>query len=295
VHLVSPGPAAAVAALVARLMALPILGSYHTELAAYAGVRTGSGKLEMAMAAVLGALYGQCSHVLSPSRSADATLIELGVPAKRIERWDRGVDTMRFNPARREENRFGPPGRINVLYAGRLTKEKGVDLLADSFLEAHAVQPRLHLLLAGGGPEEDMLRRRIGAAATFLGWQHGEALATTFASSDLFLFCSATDTFGQVILEAQASGVPVVAVAAGGPKELIEDGRTGTLVPPEALTIAEVLVKLGASRAARQRLATGGLAAVAERTWERSLHQLARGYHTAIDAISGDGATRRAA
>jgi glycosyltransferase involved in cell wall biosynthesis/predicted metal-dependent phosphoesterase TrpH len=295
VHLVSPGPAAAVAALAARVMELPIVGSYHTELAAYARVRTGSGELEAAMAAVLGALYGQCGHVLSPSRSADATLAALGVRAPRIGRWDRGVDAVRFSPAKRVTGQFGPPDRFNVLYAGRLTKEKGVELLAEAFLEARAIQPRLHLLLAGGGPEEQPLRRRLGGAATFLGWQEGEALASTFASADLFLFCSQTDTFGQVILEAQASGLPAVAVAAGGPVELIEDGRSGTLVPPDVRTIAQVLITLAGSRAARERLSVGGLAAVAQRTWERSLEQLADGYRTALAAAGRGRAVLRAA
>jgi glycosyltransferase involved in cell wall biosynthesis/predicted metal-dependent phosphoesterase TrpH len=282
VHLVSPGPAGAVAALVARVMELPTLGSYHTELAAYAGVRTGSDRIEAAVAGALGTFYGQCGYILTPSRAADETLTALGVPGERIGRWDRGVDMTLFHPARRDPGRFGPRSRVNVLYVGRLTKEKGVDLLADAFLEAHAVHPQLHLLLAGGGPEEHALRRRLGGAATFLGWQHGDLLAGIFASADLFLFCSQTDTFGQVILEAQASGLPVVAVAAGGPAELIEDGRSGTLVPPDPKTIAEVLVRLTASRAARDRLAVGGLTAVRKRTWELSLQRLSDGYRTAL-------------
>ena len=89
-------------------------------------------------------------------------------------------------------------------------------------------------MLAGGGPEEDALRARLGGAATFLGWLEGDALARAYADADLFLFCSQTDTFGQVVLEAQASGLPVVAVDAGGPAELIASGRTGVLCPPRA-------------------------------------------------------------
>ena len=84
---------------------------------------------------------------------------------------------------------------------------QGVDLLAESFLRAHARDPRLHLLLAGGGPEEDELRARLGERATFLGWLSGEELPRAYASADVFLFCSGTDTYGQVILEAAASGL----------------------------------------------------------------------------------------
>jgi glycosyltransferase involved in cell wall biosynthesis/predicted metal-dependent phosphoesterase TrpH len=293
VHLCSPGPAGVVAGLVARVMELPVIGSYHTELAAYARLRTGDGGLESAMAAVLGAFYGQCAHVVTPSASAGATLAALGLPDERVGRWDRGVDTARFRPDRRVPGRFG--GAINVLYAGRLTEEKGVRLLAESFLRARRHEPRLHLVLAGGGPEEAALREQLGDAATFLGWQTGDALATTFASADLFLFCSQTDTFGQVILEAQASGLPVVAVAAGGPAELIEDGRSGCLVAPDAAQIAETVARLGASVAARDRLRRGGLAAVAERTWERSLERLAEAYAVTLATAGHGAAARRAA
>jgi glycosyltransferase involved in cell wall biosynthesis len=182
-----------------------------------------------------------------------------------------------------------------VLYAGRLTREKGVDLLTDAFLAARRTEPALHLLLAGGGPEEAALRHRLRGAATYLGWQEGQELATTFASADLFLFCSQTDTFGQVIIEAQASGLPVVAVAAGGPAELIEDGRSGCLVPADTSAIAGRVVELAGSPAARERLARGGLASVASRTWDRSLQLLAGGYRTALTAAGRDAGTRRAA
>jgi glycosyltransferase involved in cell wall biosynthesis len=198
------------------------------------------------------------------------------------------VDVERFSPERREPGRFR--GRINVLYAGRLTVEKGADLLADAFLEARARDPRLHLVLAGGGPEEARLRRRLGADATFLGWLEGDELAATYASADLFLFCSRTDTFGQVILEAQASGLPVVAVAEGGPTELIADGRSGLLCPPDADALASAVCGLASSRGARDRLARGGLAAVSERTWDAALGRLAAGWHRAL-APGAAGAT----
>ena len=145
-----------------------------------------------------------------------------------------------------------------MLYAGRLTKEKGVDLLADAFLAARARDPRLELVLAGGGPEEDALRARLGGAATFLGWLEGDALARAYADSDLFLFCSQTDTFGQVVLEAQASGLPVVAVDAGGPSELIASGRSGVLCPPRTSALADAIAGLAAHPSSRRRLARAG-------------------------------------
>jgi glycosyltransferase involved in cell wall biosynthesis/predicted metal-dependent phosphoesterase TrpH len=287
VHVCAPGPAGIVAALIARVMGLPVAGSYHTELQMYARMRSGDPRVEYMMRAVLAKFYAQCRVVLSPSRAADESLLDLGIPAERLARWDRGVDLERFNPARyapgvltSTHSELGV--HFNVLYVGRLSAEKGVDLLAEAFLIARDQDPRLHLVLAGRGPEEEALRRRLGSAATFLGWVDGDRLAQVYASADLFMFASTTDTFGQVILEAQASGLPVLAVDAGGPAELIEDGRSGCLVPADPESLAGALRGLARREAIRERLATGGLLAVAERSWPRSLDQLADGYARAL-------------
>jgi glycosyltransferase involved in cell wall biosynthesis/predicted metal-dependent phosphoesterase TrpH len=281
VHLCSPGPSGAAAAVIARVMGIPILGSYHTELAAYAGLRSQDPQLELVARMAIGAFYGQCRRVLSPSGASDGVLRQMGIADERIGRWDRGVDSSRFSPERRDPDLL--PGAITVLYAGRLTHEKGADLLADAFLAAHARDPRLHLALAGGGPEEDALRERLGARATFLGWLRGDALAAAYARADIFLFASRTDTFGQVLLEAQASGLPVVAVGEGGPTSIVTDGFTGRLCPADAGALADAVVELAASPSQRERLAGTALHAVAQRTWERSLQRLADGYRRALE------------
>jgi len=280
VHLCSPGPAGLAAWLLARMMDVPIVGSYHTELAAYAGLRSGQAQLEALASVALGAFYGACDVVLSPSPASDGRLAELGVSAERVTRWDRGVDVSRFDPALRTPGRFA--GELNVLYAGRLTHEKGADLLAESFLAARERDPRLHLVLAGGGPEEPMLRARLGEHATFLGWLSGEELGRAYASADIFLFASRTDTFGQVILEAQASGLPVVAVAEGGPTSLVRHGQTGLLCPAEASALAAAVVDLAGAPERRADLAAAALAEVRTRTWEASLQRLADGYRRAL-------------
>jgi glycosyltransferase involved in cell wall biosynthesis/predicted metal-dependent phosphoesterase TrpH len=293
VHLCSPGPAGVAALLTARMMDLPVLGSYHTELAAYAGLRSADPMLEAFAQGAMAMFYAQCGVVLSPSEASDAVLDDLGIDGARVGRWDRGVDVARFDPARRA--RDGADGRVDVLYAGRLTREKGADLLADAFLAARARDPRLHLVLAGGGPEEAALRERVGAHATFLGWLEGEALANAYADADLFLFASRTDTFGQVLLEAQASGLPVVAVAEGGPCSIVADGETGLLRPADAGALAAAVVALAADPAERARLAANARAAVAERTWDRALERLADGYRRALgDAAAADAATAEA-
>jgi glycosyltransferase involved in cell wall biosynthesis/predicted metal-dependent phosphoesterase TrpH len=281
-HVTAPGPAGIAATLLSRMTGIPLLGSYHTELAAYAGLRSGDSGLGSMAHAALAAFYSAPGVVLSPSPAADYSLVQLGTDSARIGRWERGVDISRFDPDKADRSSY--PGELKVLYAGRLTREKGVDLLAESFLLARRSDPRLHLLLAGGGPEEQELRARLGEHATFLGWLEGEDLARAYASADIFLFCSRTDTYGQVIIEAGASGLPVVAVAEGGPAALVENRHTGMLCRPDADHIAGTVMQLASSPLLRRHLGASARRAAGAHSWERALDQLAGGYRRALGA-----------
>ncbi len=293
IHVCSPGPAGIAGALVAKALGLPLLGSYHTELSAYAGLRSGELRLAQAMAAVVGVFYNSCDVVLSPSAATDAALAGIGIAERRVLRWDRGVDTDRFDPDLRS-TAPRDPNRIDVLYSGRITREKGVELLADAFLRARERDPRLRLVLAGGGPESGRLAERLGEHATFLGWLAGSELARAYAEADIFLFPSATDTFGQVILEAQASGLAVVAVAEGGPLSLIDDGITGLLRPAEADALASAVVELAGAPERRAALADAAVRKARMRTWERTLELLADGYGLALDGLERPAEERAA-
>ncbi len=284
-HVCSPGPVGVTGALLARALGLPLIGSYHTELTAYAKLRSQSQGLADAMAMAVATFYNACDLVLSPSQASDEGLASIGMRAEKIVRWDRGVDTARFDPSLRTRN---DDDRVDVLYAGRITHEKGAELLVESFLKARAQDPRLHLVLAGGGPEQEWVRERVGVNATFLGWLEGAELARAYASADVFVFPSSTDTFGQVILEAQASGLPVLAVAAGGPLTLIQDRVSGLLREADPTQLADGLVELAASPLLRERLAKAGLKAARERTWARALARLAGGYRRALDLGARD-------
>jgi glycosyltransferase involved in cell wall biosynthesis/predicted metal-dependent phosphoesterase TrpH len=280
IHVCSPGPVGIAGALLARALGLPLMGSYHTELTAYAGLRSGEQRVADAMALTVSTFYGACDVVLSPSRATDEALAAIGMAPERVLRWDRGVDTERFHPQPRDID--VPRETITVMYSGRITREKGVDLLADTFLCAHAREPRLRLQLAGGGPEEERLHERLGEHASFLGWLEGDDLAAAYASADIFLFPSSTDTFGQVILEAQASGLPVVAVAEGGPLSLIDDRIDGLLCEADAERLADAVLELAGAPLLREQLAAGALRSARNRTWERTLQRLADGYNRAL-------------
>jgi glycosyltransferase involved in cell wall biosynthesis/predicted metal-dependent phosphoesterase TrpH len=319
IHVCSPGPAGIAGVLLAKALGLPLIGSYHTELTAYAQLRSQRADLAGAMEMAVGAFYNACDLVLSPSPASDLALTRIGLGAERILRWDRGVDTSRFDPGLRNDDlreswmglaAYSPAGPgpshlqeptrshascspVYALYAGRITKEKGIDLLVDAFLAAHARDERLRLVLAGDGPERSRVASRLGALATFLGWLHGDELARAYASADLFLFPSQTDTFGQVILEAQASGLPVIAVDAGGPATLVEHLATGLLCAPRATALADALVELAGSPLLRERLSLAAQSSVRERTWERALERLADGYSAVLagHAVAAEQAT----
>jgi glycosyltransferase involved in cell wall biosynthesis len=132
-----------------------------------------------------------------------------------------------------------------------------------------------------------LLRERLGEHATFLGWLTGDELARVYASADIFLFASSTETFGQVILEAQASGLPVVAVDRGGPSCLIDHGETGLLVSPEVNALADAVVSATSTPLLCERIGRGALAAVRGRSWEAALDRLAAAYRIALSARSG--------
>jgi len=158
-------------------------------------------------------------------------------------------------------------------------------------LLGRVTEPRLRLLLAGGGPEEGEMRARLGEHAEFLGWLEGEQLARAYASADLFLFCSRTDTYGQVVLEAGASGLPAVAVGEGGPAALIENRHTGILCRPDADHLAGAVLQLACSPELRARLGEAAVRHAATRSWERALEQLADGY---VRVLTESAAVRQA-
>ena len=179
------------------------------------------------------AFYGQCRRVLSPSPASDDVLREMGIADERIGRWDRGVDLGRFSPAaprpraaaRRDHRPLrGPPHPRE----GRRPARRRVPRRHGS------ATPACTSRSPAAGPRRMRCAERLGEHATFLGWLEGDALAAAYASADIFLFASRTDTFGQVLLEAQASGLPVVAVGEGGPTSIVTDGVTGRLCPADA-------------------------------------------------------------
>lgn len=293
IHLTTPGPLGLVALWVAAQASLPLVGSFHTDLSAYTRLLSGSDRLGALMREYMRWMYGRCRRVLVPSESTRRLMVAAKCPADRIGLWTRGVDTRLFTPERRSQ-RLREEWRVSadrpaLLYVGRLSKEKGLAVLPalQSALRARSIDHRL--IIAGDGP----LRRQLAdecPEAVISGPLGREDVATVFASADLFVFPSETDTAGNVVLEAQASGLPVVVSNVGGPQENMRHGITGVVCANgDAGTWADAiacLVRPDMRAAAAMAARDYGLS----RRWDVALAPLFEAYRE-----FGDRSTSRAA
>ena len=269
VHLASPVFLGVTGNAVARHLHLPTIAVYQTDIPAYARAYGMHGLGEAAAWRWLRRIHNAAERTLAPSTSIMTQLRAHGF--ERIWLWGRGVDTARFDPRKRNEalrKELAPNGEVLAGYVGRLANEKRVDLLAGV-----AELPGVRLVVVGGGPAEAALRERMPSAA-FLGEQQGEQLAQTYASFDVFVHSGPYETFGQTLQEAAASGLPVVAPAAGGPLDLIDDGVTGYLVTPnstEALAgpvarlVGDPVLRAEQGQAARQKVLSRSWSAIGDK------------------------------
>jgi phosphatidylinositol alpha 1,6-mannosyltransferase len=276
VHLASPVCLGAHGAAVAGRLGLPAVAVYQTDLPAYARAY-GLGRAGEAFAwRWLRGIHNSTARTLAPSTATATGLHAHGI--NNVWLWGRGVDTGRFDPARRSQELRATLGKeLLVGYVGRLATEKRVEWLAGiTALEG------VRLVIVGGGPAEAMLRQHM-PHAIFLGERRGDELAAIYASLDVFVHSGPYETFGQTLQEAAASGLPVVAPAAGGPLDLVEDGVTGYLVPPahpDAFTSA--VAQLAADPAMRAAFGAAGRRKVLGRSWPALTGELAGHYAAAL-------------
>jgi glycosyltransferase involved in cell wall biosynthesis len=298
VHVATPGPIGLTGLLAAKLLGIPVLGSYHTELGPYALQLTRDPVVAELTGLYVDWFYRQCDLVLAPTHGIVSSLAgrRLG---RRILVWGRGVDTSDFGPTRRDEagrRRLLDGGDTILLSVGRVSDEKRLDVLLEAFRLLRVWAPGCRLLVVGDGPARTRLEKGAPDGVAFLGELRGEALARLYASADVFCFPSTTDTFGQVILEAGASGLPTIAVRAGGAVELVRHEETGLLVPPDdPAAFARALRRLVEDSRLRLDLGEGALAAARRRTWDRSFAELRDAYRIAVHGSPSDAPARIAA
>jgi len=268
-----------------RQLRLPVIASAHTDYDKYAGrygvewaVRLGWHYLRW--------FYGQAYRVLCPSEMYRQHLRSRGVMHTGI--WSRGVDPEEFHPrfrsdAYRQALGLGPDDLL-VTYIGRIAREKNLRQLLTAWGSLGSERGSAQLALVGRGPLEDSIRRRQIPGVHVLGLMHEQKLAEAYASADLFVFPSTTETFGNSLLEAMGSGLPCLAANAAGVLEFARHGQNAWLVAPNSsAAVGQGLRRLLHDSGLRHRLAQGGLATAAERTWDQVYDRLLEDYREAIE------------
>ncbi len=287
IHVATPGPIGLCGVAAAKLLGLPLVGSYHTELGPYALHLTRDAVVADAFSLYVDWFYRQCASVLAPTNAVAERLARRGLPGA-LTTWGRGVDTTLFTPERRSEALRASllrGGETLLLSVGRLSDEKRLDVLLDAFALLEPETSGVRLAVVGEGPARARLEARAPETVSFLGEAHGAELACLYASADLFCFPSTTDTFGQVLLEAGASGLPVVAARTGGAPELVADGASGLLVAPDdPVAFAEAVRQLAGSPTLRWRYGAEARSLATQRSWTRSLEELRNAYAAALRA-----------
>ncbi len=295
IHLVDPVILGATGLAAARFFNVPLVSSYHTNLAAYCE-HFGFPLLTRPMWSYNRFVHNQCAMTFCPSPSTAAMLRLEGFEHLRI--WPRGVDTSIFKPERRSvELRASWLGRETenktvLLYVGRVSWEKNLRLLVQAYRGMN--HSNCHLVIVGEGPASvEMQQELADLPVTFTGYLTGEALATAYASSDVFAFPSRTETFGQVVLEAMASGLPVVGLVAEGVCDLIESERTGLLVNDSHIQEDEQIIdyrvcleRLVQSTQKRHEMSSAALLEAQRRSWFEAMESLVRGYKEVAESTT---------
>lgn len=265
---------------------IPMVTSYHTDFGRYTDAY-GMPWLHSSVTAYLARFHRRARRTYTPSAPARQDLLNMGVDD--VEIWGRGVDIELFGPWKRSlpfRAALGLENKFVFVHVGRLAAEKNVHVVLDAFRHARELLPpdSVHLLVAGSGPVEDALRRRAPESVTFLGnLDRQHRLPDFYASADAFVFASVTETLGLVVLEAMASGLPVIAVAAGGVVDHLRDGRNGLAVSPGCLTgmidsMAARMVRLARDPELARILAGEARRTAERRSWRVELDRLEESY-----------------
>ncbi|MFQ3671217.1 MAG: glycosyltransferase family 1 protein, partial [Verrucomicrobiia bacterium] len=282
----TPGPIGLCALAAAKILGLRTVGIYHTDFPQYVRILTEDDFLETVAWKFMHWFYAQLDLVYVNSNFYRQCWIDRGIAGEKLAILPRGLDTELFHPKRRDPDfwrKRGAKGPV-VLYVGRISKEKDLALLieVDALLREGGV--RCQLALVGEGPYRQELQAAL-PEAIFTGILTGPELGTAYASADLFIFPSTTDTFGNVVVEAFASGLPVLVSDVGGPRELVEGPEMGRVLPANQPKVwAEAVRDLLANPIPADTLARNAVRMQAERSWDRAFDEFwARGLDHGAD------------
>ena len=287
-HIATPDLLGNQALRLARRRGIPAVASYHTHFSSYLKYY-GFEEFEGFLWKYLRRFYRQCEHVYVPSHSMAAVLQAHEIRTN-LRLWERGVDTARFSPGQRSalwRRSLGvEDDTVLITFVGRLVWEKGLDLFAETIARLVREGVPHRAMLVGEGPARPLLAERL-ADAIFTGHLEGEDLPRAYASSDVFFFPSETETFGNVTLEAMASGVPPVCADATGSNALIRHGETGFLVRPgDDRSFAEHLTRLVFDAGLRRKMGAASVNRARRYDWDAVLARLAHYYNEILNPSS---------
>ncbi|WP_313802108.1 glycosyltransferase family 1 protein [Sphingobium sp.] len=280
VHLSAPDLLGRQAQKHARARGIPVVASLHTRFETYLDYYRLS-FLRMPVQRYLDRFYGDCVRILCPTRPIAREMGARFGP-ERIAIWGRGIDPACFRPALRDQDFRASLGYstddVVPLFFGRLVREKGLGIFAATINAIRAQGLAIRPLIIGDGPARGWLAERL-PNATFMGHLSGEALGRAVASADILINPSVTEAFGNVNLEAMASGLAIVSANVPSASALIAEGRTGLLVPPRAVgAYATAVAGLLRQPHRRAALGTAAAEAAARFTWDDVLEDVARSY-----------------
>jgi glycosyltransferase involved in cell wall biosynthesis len=296
IHITGPSEVGILGAALAHHLNLPLAASWHTNVHEYAARRadwllrflprrqsiaTGH-TIEDLTLATIAAFYSAAQVLFAPNPELCALLER--ATGRPCHLMPRGVDAELFHPSKRNRDP-GDPMRI-LGYVGRLSVEKNIGLLAR--INEELVQGQQKFLIVGHGGDEAWLRERL-PQAEFTGVLRGEALATAYANMDLFVFPSHTDTFGNVVLEALASGVPAIVTPDGGPRSIVREGITGSIVSDDQFTVAISSLLADPARLSTMRQAAREYALTA--SWDSVFEGIYEAYQQILPAHAPTSAT----
>ncbi|PSQ88119.1 MAG: glycosyl transferase family 1 [Bacteroidetes bacterium QH_2_63_10] len=264
---------------------VPVVASYHTHFSSYLKYYH-LGLLKTPVWSYLRSFYNQCRQIYVPTVAIAEVLRDHGI-SDGLRLWRRGVDADQFSPVHRSEAWRRAHGigddEVVVAIVSRLVWEKGLDAYAQVIERLERQNIPHHSLVVGDGPAREALEARL-PNATFTGFLEGDALARVYASSDLFLFPSDTETFGNVTLEAMASGLPTVCADAAGSRDLVDDGTTGRLCPPGDVDVfTEAVRTLIANDSLRNQMSTAAHERAQDFTWTSVLRRMNRYYGEVLE------------
>jgi len=272
----TPGPVGITALLAAKMLNLKTSGIYHTDFPQYVRILTEDSFLESIAWRYMHWFYGQLDTVFVNSEEYRQSWISRGLDPNKLKILPRGLDIELFHPTKRDPSfwaRFGSTnGKVRLLYVGRISKEKNLDVLANAYRRLRDEGLPIELLLVGHGPYSKALAENL-PDAIFTGYLRGKELATAYASADVFAFPSTTDTFGNVIIEAQASGVPVVVSDAGGPKELVNEQNGLVTKSLDVDDFTRAIRELVMNERLRHQMGAHARESVVDRTWPEAFQK----------------------